>query len=202
MQVFLTPDGKARPNWQEAFPAAAYGTTVPADQAFDIVWVLLPNEGEITPLLAECRAAAGNAPLVALSDTPSDEQGMAALGAGVAGYCNGHAAPAVLQQVAATVSNGGVWLGQSLLRRLIKGTAQLAARKFTPPAAAAWGGNLTEREIAVAQAAAAGAHNKEIADQLNITERTVKAHLGAVFEKLRVRDRLQLTLLVNGVIKG
>lgn len=201
MPTFLTPDGKIRPNWREAFPDAACSTAVPANQAVDSLWVLLPNEGEIAPLLAECRAAAGDTPLIALSDTPGDEQGMAALDAGVAGYCNGHAAPAVLQQVAATVLNGGVWLGSSLLHRLIKGAAQLAARKFAPPATADWGKNLTEREIVVAQAAAAGAHNKEIADHLNITERTVKAHLGAAFEKLGVRDRLQLTLLVNGVIK-
>ena len=201
MHLFLTPNGEARPNWQQAFPASACSATVPADRAFDLVWVLLPNEGEVAQLLAEYRATAGNKPLVALSDTPNDEQGMAALGAGVAGYCNGHAAPAVLQQVALTIANGGIWLGQSLLNRMIKGMAQQAARKFTPPAAADWGKNLTEREIVVAQAAATGAHNKEIAEQLGITERTVKAHLGAAFEKLGVRDRLQLTLLVNGVVK-
>lgn len=201
MHLFLTPNGETRPNWQQAFPASTCSTTVPAGQAFDLVWVLLPNEGEITQLLAECRTAIGDTPLIALSDAPSDEQGMAALGAGVAGYCNGHAAPAVLQQVAVTIANGGIWLGQSLLNRMIKNMAQLAARKFTPPSAADWGKNLTEREIAVAQAVATGAHNKEIAGQMNITERTVKAHLGAAFEKLGVRDRLQLTLLVNGVVK-
>lgn len=201
MHLFLAPNGEARPNWQQAFPAASCDAAVPADQAFDLVWILLPNESEINQLIAECRAAAGNAPLIALSDTPSDEQGMAALGAGVAGYCNGHAAPEVLQQVAATISNGGIWLGQSLLQRLVKSMAQLSAGKFTPPPSTDWGKELTEREITVAEAAAAGAHNKEIADQLNITERTVKAHLGAIFEKLGIRDRLQLSLLVNGVVK-
>jgi len=201
MQAFLTPDGKARVNWQQAFPTAICSRAIAPGQAYDIVWVQLPEQGDIVQLLAECRAAAGHAPLIALSDTPNDEQGMAALGAGATGYCNGHAAPALLQQVASTVLNGGVWLGQSLLHRLVKGMAQLAAGKFAPPAAADWGKHLTEREIAVAQAAAAGAHNKEIAEQLAITERTVKAHLGAAFEKLGVRDRLQLTLLVNGVTK-
>ncbi len=135
MQIFLAPDGKARLNWQEAFPTATCTAAVPAPQTFDIVWVLLPNEGEITQLLAEYRTAAGNAPLIALSDTPSDEQGMAALGAGAAGYCNGHAAPALLQQVAATVLNGGVWLGQSLLHRLIKAWRSLppANSRHRPP---------------------------------------------------------------------
>jgi len=53
---------------------------------------------------------------------------------------------------------------------------------------------LTPRERDVAIEVAHGATNKEVAQRLNITERTVKAHLGAVFEKLGVRDRLQLVL--------
>jgi len=46
----------------------------------------------------------------------------------------------------------------------------------------------------VARVVSAGRSNKEVAAQLFISERTVKAHLGAVFEKLGVRDRLQLVL--------
>ena len=57
---------------------------------------------------------------------------------------------------------------------------------------------LSEREVQVARMVAAGASNKEIASRLAITERTVKAHLAASFEKLAVRDRLQLALRVNG----
>ncbi|MBI5438492.1 MAG: response regulator transcription factor [Nitrosomonadales bacterium] len=53
----------------------------------------------------------------------------------------------------------------------------------------------------VARAAAAGLGNKEIANRLNITERTVKAHLGSAFNKLKLRDRMHLTLMVNGVVK-
>ena len=58
---------------------------------------------------------------------------------------------------------------------------------------------LTEREREVARAVARGAANKEIARELAITERTVKAHVGAILEKLGARDRLQLSLIVNGV---
>jgi two-component system nitrate/nitrite response regulator NarL len=44
---------------------------------------------------------------------------------------------------------------------------------------------------------ASGDSNKIIARKLNITDRTVKAHLTTVFQKLNVRDRLQLALYVN-----
>jgi len=48
--------------------------------------------------------------------------------------------------------------------------------------------------VQVARAVSAGRSNKEVADKMFISERTVKAHLGAIFEKLGVRDRLQLVL--------
>jgi DNA-binding NarL/FixJ family response regulator len=124
-----------------------------------------------------------------------------ALSTGVAGYCNGHAAPVVLRQVAETVLGGGVWVGQWLLQRLLAGVARVAAQKYATPEPSAWASALTERETEVASAVASGASNKEIANRLNITERTVKAHLGSVFDKLKLRDRLQLTLLVNGIAK-
>ena len=123
------------------------------------------------------------------------------MNSGVVGYCNGHAAPVVLRQVADTVLGGGVWVGQRLLQRLLAGVARVAAQKYAQPQLSAWAYGLTEREIEVARAVASGASNKEIASLLDITERTVKAHLGSVFDKLKLRDRLQLTLLVNGIAK-
>jgi DNA-binding NarL/FixJ family response regulator len=60
---------------------------------------------------------------------------------------------------------------------------------------------LTAREQETAALLARGASNKEIARQLDITERTVKAHVGAMLEKLGVRDRLRLSLIINGIEK-
>jgi two-component system nitrate/nitrite response regulator NarL len=57
----------------------------------------------------------------------------------------------------------------------------------------AWAG-LSSREAQVARLVVEGRSNKEVADSLFISERTVKAHLGVLFDKLGVRDRLQLAL--------
>ena len=57
---------------------------------------------------------------------------------------------------------------------------------------------LTAREREIALQVGVGCSNKVIAQRLGITERTVKAHLGSVFGKLGVKDRLQLALLVAG----
>jgi len=200
--LFIASDTKLRSNWLEAFPDASLSAKAPVSSNADIVWVLLPEEGDITKLLAECRSALGKTLMIAISDIPSDHQGLTALGAGVVGYCNGHAAPVVLRQVADTVLQGGLWVGQSLLQRLLAGISRVAAKKFTPPELSEWASNLTEREAEVARAVATGLGNKEIANKLDITERTVKAHLGSVFDKLKLRDRMHLTLLINGVVKS
>jgi DNA-binding NarL/FixJ family response regulator len=63
----------------------------------------------------------------------------------------------------------------------------------------AWSEGLTQREVEIAVLAANGASNSLIASQCNISERTVKAHLSAVFSKLNITDRLQLALRVHGI---
>jgi DNA-binding NarL/FixJ family response regulator len=58
---------------------------------------------------------------------------------------------------------------------------------------------LTAKELEVAKQVAVGATNREIAEELHMSERTVKAHLSAVFDKMAVRDRVQLALTMNNV---
>lgn len=200
--LFIAPDTKLRANWLEAFPDASLCNRIPASPTADVIWVLLPEEGDIVNLLGQCRAVARKLPVIAISDIPSDQQGLIALGAGVAGYCNGHAAPAVLRQVAGTALEGGLWVGQWLLQRLVAGLSRAASRKFTPPDLSAWSCGLTDREIEVARTAATGLDNNKIANRLNIPENTVKTHLDSVFNKLKLRDRMHLTLLVSGVVRS
>jgi DNA-binding NarL/FixJ family response regulator len=57
--------------------------------------------------------------------------------------------------------------------------------------------SLTSREREVAQCAAAGARNKEIAWQLGISEGTVKLHLFRAYRKLRVDNRVRLGLALR-----
>ncbi len=132
--------------------------------------------------------------LVVASPSPNDEQGTRVLGAGAHGYCHGYASAASLSQALEVVASGGIWMGRSLVSRLLKLVAERA--QDTP----SWdGGVLTDREITVARYASSGQANAQIAEALGITERTVKAHLSAVFDKLGVTDRLQLALLVHGI---
>ncbi|MDE1941514.1 MAG: response regulator transcription factor [Betaproteobacteria bacterium] len=197
--LFVTEEEPLRSNWREAFPSAqlAHWAGARRSTRADLFWLVLPYDESASALVAKWKKIAGRNMVVALSDEPRDEEGVAVLQAGASGYCNGYAAPEVLRQVAQTVEQGGVWVGQSLLQKLVSAAARQTPD--SPLATGNWAQSLTEREQAVALAVASGASNKEIAARLDITERTVKAHLSATFEKLKVRDRLQLTLLVNGL---
>lgn len=61
---------------------------------------------------------------------------------------------------------------------------------------------LTPREQATVQAVCQGLSNKAVAEQLHISERTVKQHLTSSFAKLGVKDRMQLVLLGRSPRRG
>jgi NarL family two-component system response regulator YdfI len=75
--------------------------------------------------------------------------------------------------------------GETLLKPEIM--VRLLNVASAPTAAAPF--NLTEREKEILAAVAKGKRSKEIAVQLNITERTVKAHLASIYQKFGVDSR-------------
>ncbi|MDP1863947.1 MAG: response regulator transcription factor [Thiobacillus sp.] len=200
--VFITARSQPIPRWQEAFPNARLLCDQPTTQPdpallsdASIIWLHVAEEGLTgADWVRQVRAMAEHVPIVVLSNVPEDEQGMAVLAAGATGYSSALTLPEVLRQVANVVEQGGLWVGPQLMRRFMQG---LATRK--PDSTVHALNQLSQRERQVAEAASRGSSNKEIARVMGITERTVKAHLGAAFEKLGVRDRMQLALLVNGV---
>jgi len=190
------------PAWHEAMPAAVM---LGRDEVSNlpvgvpgILWCRLRSGEAVEAVLGGMPRGDGRL-IVLLCDEPDETTVMQALAAGAAGCCNTHAAPEVLRQVATVVENGGLWIGQSLLQRLVGSTSRLLEEKASEGRRNDWSTMLSEREAQVARLVAGGASNKEVASQLDITERTVKAHLGAVFEKLELRDRLQLSLRINGL---
>ena len=195
--IFVTQRAMPLPRWLESFPDAQVihpeSIEVPAcDGAF--IWYHLGTP--TTEVFEQLRfiAQAAKCPVVCLSNIPSEEEGLNCLEAGVVGYLNALAAPDLLQQVVSAIDNGGLWVGPELVARLRAAIAKQMAPRINGDVLS----SLSEREREVALAVAAGASNKEIARNLGITERTVKAHLSAIFERLNIASRLQLSILVNG----
>ena len=190
---FISPAAVHSPRWHQAFPAARllnFPTELPPLSADDTVWLLIDDTTDSA--LAACVAL--NARVVALTRVEDAAEAQWALAEGACGYLHYLATPAVLAQVDQVVRHNGLWLGAELMRQLVLGSA----RRLPVGVPALRLQDLTPRERAVAEAVAAGKNNKEVARELSITERTVKAHLSAAFEKLGVRDRLHLVLVLAG----
>lgn len=162
-----------------------------------IVWLDLTLPGLPMPGHWAALFTALRAKFVATSSNPKDSEAIQSLDAGCTGYCHAFSDAPTLRQVNQVVESGQVWVGASLMRRLVQSAAQAAPA--APKSDNAWGHGLTQREREVAVLAANGATNIEIARNCSISERTVKAHLSSVFYKLNLTDRLQLALRVHGI---
>jgi two-component system nitrate/nitrite response regulator NarL len=198
--VFLSARGDVLPRWREAFPSAIgmrVGGKAQKGVAPVAAWARLGDEPVAATLEKVRRQLGATVPCIVLADQPNDEEALAAFAAAARGYCNTHAAPELLSRIADVVAQGGLWIGEALMQRLLRATSHLPVPPASP-ATLSWDSGLTARERQVALAVAAGAANKEIAREFDITERTVKAHVSALLEKFGVRDRLQLALVVNG----
>ncbi|CAM5426147.1 response regulator transcription factor [Eoetvoesiella caeni] len=131
--------------------------------------------------------------LLVASTRPNDAEAAHVLGAGASGYLHAYSPPEVISRALHSVQAGSIWAGRSLVARLLREV------NHRVPGESAWIEGLTPREIEVARHAAQGRSNPEIGQMLNISERTVRAHISAVFEKLGVNDRLLLALKVHGI---
>lgn len=126
-----------------------------------------------------------------------DEYVLSGLRAGASGFLLKDASPADLITAIRAVARGDSVIAPSATRRLLD--------KFLPllpdPALAVPGRaegvlhSLTERERTVFDAIASGASNREIAQELYLSEGTVKVHVSRILAKLDVRDRVQAVIL-------
>jgi DNA-binding NarL/FixJ family response regulator len=112
---------------------------------------------------------------------------------GVKGYGNSYLNSSHLTHAMNAVSDGNVWLYPQFLDILIKETYLPQKDKKENPRISL----LSKREMEVAQYVAQGLNNNEIAERAQITNRTVKAHITSIFEKLQITDRLSLALILR-----
>ncbi len=164
-----------------------------------ILWWHLTPGSSVAEQFKVIRQHVPAAAVVAMSDLPNDLEALAVFSVMAKGYCNTHAGQDVLLNIAQVVESGGLWIGESIMQRLLNlpAVAPLVPVPKVSLPATGWDTHLTIREREVASAISSGASNRQIADQMGITERTVKAHVGSVLEKLHLKNRLQLALLVK-----
>lgn len=190
---FISRDDHCSTHWLKAFPEAVLvqqPETIRLSEG-SFIW-LMDSFPQAESVLLQFKQQGCS--VVVLSLTPSVQQSLAYFAVGASGYCHALAATTMLHQVVESVQAGGIWLGAELMQQMVQRIAQQTTPTSVIKEKLAL---LTGKERQVAELVAQGLTNKEVAKQLDISDRTVKAHLTAVFEKLQVRDRIHLALLLK-----
>lgn len=155
-------------------------------------------------VLPEIQRLSPSTKILLFTGKPDEREAILALKAGARGYYRTDIDPALLQKAVQMVQKGEIWVARKVIAHLLSELTTLTVQP-QPESPARLNGSLahlTPREREVAQLVGGGACNKEIACQLTITERTVKAHLTTIFRKLGLSDRLRLALYVSGHARG
>ncbi len=130
-----------------------------------------------------------------------DEYVYEALARGASGFLLKDAPARDLINAVRVIASGEALLAPSVTRRLIDDVARRRRSGNLRPEAAA---TLTARELDVLRQVARGLSNGEIAEELFLSEQTIKTHVGRILAKLELRDRTQAVVFAyeNGLVGG
>ncbi len=147
-------------------------------------------------VLEELKKRKMNIKVLILTVHNETEYLLKAIDIGVDGYILKDSESAELKKAINAVINGENYIQPSLIPAL---NSRLVSRDMDKDKI----DSLTKRELEVLILVANGMFNKEIADSLNISERTVKNHMSNIFKKIDVSDRTQAAVFAikNDVIK-
>lgn len=166
--------------------------TARAEPGIDVVFLDLEMPGLSGVALVEAFGRQNpDLPVVVLSSSESPSGARRALAAGALGYVPKSASSKTLMVALAMVLQGEVYVPPLLLGET------RADDSLTKPARPS--GGLTERQVEVLRLIDSGLSNKEIANALDLSDKTVKVHVTAIFKALGVVNRMQAA---NAARKG
>ena len=125
--------------------------------------------------------------VVVLTASERKEDAMAALRMGAHAFVQKRYAVETLMEAIRSAARGLVWIPPAL-------QAELAAQLRSPASR-----QLSDRETEIIRSIGLGLRNAEVARRLSIGESTVKTHLNNIFQKLGIRDRVELALYAQRV---
>ncbi|MBI4261736.1 MAG: response regulator transcription factor [Actinobacteria bacterium] len=164
-----------------------------------LVDVRMPEKDGLE-LLREIKAEWPELPVIMLTTYDHSRYVRTALAEGAAGYMLKDASPDDLDQaIRVAMAGGGNVLSTRAIRNLFDG---IDPAEDDPDAPRRPETNLTQRELDILALLAEGMSNREISRRLYLSEKTVKAHLAAVFRKLGVTNRTQAAMAAVGMGMG
>jgi NarL family two-component system response regulator LiaR len=142
----------------------------------------------------QVKALGGQTQVIALTSFTEDDKVIPAIQAGASSYLLKDVSPKELVEAIRATQRGEARLHPNITRKLM---AQVAAQTTSSPAvtsAAAPLQDLTSRELDIVRLVAQGRSNHQIAQNLVISEKTVKTHVSHILGKLDLADRTQLAI--------
>ena len=143
--------------------------------------------GDGVAAIRRIRERAPDTRVVVLTSFASDDQVIPAVQAGAAGYLLKDVEPSGLEAAIRLVHDGEALLDPQIAGRVMDQVAH--------PSPSGDLGSLTPREREVLELLGRGLSNRELADTLVVSEKTVKTHVSNILMKLGVHDRTQAALL-------
>jgi len=137
------------------------------------------------PTLLEFGRRFPDLPVIILSSSEDPQDVRQAFASGALGYIPKSATPKTLLSALQLVLQGDVYVPPFVLEK------QAFAPKQTVSAGSCMVPKLTDRQIDVLKLLGAGLSNKEIANELGLSEKTVKVHVTGIFKALNVINRMQ-----------
>ena len=146
---------------------------------------------------AQIRSQLGHCQVLMLTTFDDEEYIVKALRAGAAGYLLKDIPAADLAQAVRLTHAGIYQFSPAVAGKLVDQLTINPASEQGKPKAAPPKMDLTDREIEVLRLLAKGATNREIAEQLCVSEGTVKNHVSSILSRLGLRDRLHAALFAH-----
>ncbi|MGB2896639.1 MAG: response regulator transcription factor [Anaerolineales bacterium] len=148
--------------------------------------LVMPLKGGLEAI-SEIKEQDPKARILVLTSFAEDENVYAAIKAGAQGYLMKDASPQDILAAIREVHRGEPSMDPSIAQKLMR---ELRRSSDLPPSEEP----LTEREVEVLKLLAQGLQNKEIAEELVISERTVSTHVSNILSKLHLANRTQAAL--------
>ena len=185
MQSILQTGPGGREPFAEVVPLSVPG--ILNDGSLRIVMLDASCTDHLFELLETFRRVRPLVRLIVIGDSDEQEYIQRVIGAGAKGYLTHTARESEIRLALEIVEDGSVWAPRKVLARLLDSTSDHGIRGAGKVV-------FTSREVEVLRHLVTGLGNREIADALGIDEATVKAHITRLMRKVRVTNRISLTL--------
>ena len=159
------------------------------EQKIDLVLLGDRSGQNLFDVMASLKVTHPHLPIIVTGSGMDEETIFKAIGSGAKGYVDIAASPADFVRATRIVSAGSVWAPRRVLSMFIERMSSSAARTLPPGPA-----TFTDREREVLEMLVGGRSNKEIGAPLGIGERTVKAHVAKLMNKIGVQNRIALSV--------